>query len=168
MIRSKIIELAVERMGIEENCSDADAADSMYVEDFVDNVIAALAQLLPDGEIKTCEDFKDLGVACCDASHHSYCPHVDMKLVTLQDGSKAWLCCNLRTALLGPDPPAKESPEEVAKEAAISAKVAAIPREERFDRAMKLALECGNNPTEDQSLEFAKLFFGPDIIVNRR
>ena len=32
MIRSKIIELAVERMGIEENCSDADAADSMYVD----------------------------------------------------------------------------------------------------------------------------------------
>jgi len=90
-----------------------------------------------------------------------------MKLVTLPGGSKACLCCNLRTALLGPDPPANGSPEEVAKEAAISAKVAAIPREERFDRAMKLALEYGNNPTKDQSLEFAKLLFGPNIIVNR-
>jgi hypothetical protein len=32
---------------------------------------------------------------------------------------------------------------------------------------MKLALECGDNPTEDQSIEFAKLFFGPDIIISR-
>ena len=163
MIRSKIIELAVERMGIEENCSDADAADSMYVEDFVDNVIAALAQLLPDGELKTCEDFKDLGVACCDASHHSYCPHVDMKLVTLQDGSKAWLCCNLRTALLGPS--GIEQPAAEVKYAAIAAKVAALPREERYRLAVELALECGDNFTDEQSFEFGKLCFGPDINI---
>ena len=164
MIRSEIIQRTIESMGIEEG-SYADPADSVRSEDFVDHLIATLAQQLPDGDINTCEDFKDLGIRCC-ATCHYYHPETGMKLVTLPDGSKAWLCCELRTALLGPDPPAKKSAEEVAKEAAISAKVAAIPREERFDRAMKLALECGNNPTKDQSLEFAKLLFGPDIIVN--
>lgn len=103
MTRNEIIELAIEQLGVEDNSPYADAHDSVHVEDFVNDVIASLAQQLPDGEIQTCADFKDLGIACCDASHHSYCPHVDMKVVTLTDGSKAWLCCNLRTALLGPD-----------------------------------------------------------------
>jgi hypothetical protein len=164
MIRSEIIQRTIELMGIEED-SYADPADSVRIERFVDHLIDILAEQLPDGDIKICDDFKELGVACCNGCHY-YHPETGMKLVTLPDGSKAWLCCELRTALLGPDPPAKKSTEEVAKEAAISAKVAAIPREERFDRAMKLALEYGNNPTKDQSLEFAKLLFGPDIIVN--
>jgi hypothetical protein len=163
MIRSEIIERTIESMGIEED-SSADPADSVRSEDFVDHLIATLAQQLPDGDIKVCEDFKDLGVACC-ATCHYYHPETGMKLAALPDGSKAWVCCELRTALLGPDPPRGSA--EVAKEAAIAAKVAAIPVEERFDLAMKLALECGDNPTEDQSIEFAKLFFGPDIIISR-
>lgn len=166
MIRSEIIELTIERMGIEDNYLQPDAADSVRMENFADRVIASLAQQLPDGDIQTCDDFNSHGIACCDGCH-LYHPHTGMKLVTLTDGSKAWLCCELRTALQGSDLPAKE-PSEVAKEAAISAKVAAIPLEERFDRAIKLALECGDNPTEDQSLEFAKLFFGPDVIISCR
>jgi hypothetical protein len=166
MIRSEIIERTLEQMGIEED-SYADPADSARIEDLVDHIIATIAEQLPDGDIKICDDFKELGVACCNGCHYHH-PETGMKLGTLPDGSKVWLCCELRTALLGPDPPVKKSPEDVAKEAAISAKVAAIPREERFDRAIKLALECGNNPTDDQSLEFAKLFFGPDIKITCR
>jgi hypothetical protein len=166
MIRSEIIQRTIESMGIEED-SYADPADSARIERFVDHLIATIAEQLPDGDIKTCDDFEDLGVACCNGCHY-YHPETGMRLVTLPEGSKAWICCALRTALLGPDPPTKKAPEAVAKEAAISAKVAAIPREERFDRAMKLALECGGNPTEDQSLEFAKLFFGPDVIITCR
>jgi hypothetical protein len=167
MIRSEIIELTIERMGIEDNYLQPDAADSVRMEDFADRVIASLAQQLPDGDIQTCDDFNSLGIACCDGCH-LYHPHTGMKLVTLPDGSKAWLCCELRTALQGPEATAKGSSELAAKESAISAKVAAIPVEERFDRAIKLALECGDNPTEDQSLEFAKLFFGPDVIISCR
>ena len=165
MTRSDIIELTIERMGIEENYSHTDPADSVHIEDFVDHVIASLAQQLPDGEIKTCDDFKSHGVQCCDGCH-LYHPHTGMKLVTLADGGKAWLCCDLCTALLEPEA-ANESFDPV-KEAAISAEVAAIPIEERFDRAMKLALECGDKPTDDQSLEFAKLFFGPDVVITCR
>ncbi len=165
MTRSEIIAQTVERMGIEENCLDADAADSVRMEDFADQVIDTLARQLPDGDIKTCDDLKDLGVTCCDGCH-LYHPHTSMKLVTLADGCTAWLSCKQRTVLLGPE--AANESFDPAKEAAISAKVAAIPREERFDRAMKLALECGGNPTEDQSLEFAKLFFGPNTIITCR
>jgi hypothetical protein len=53
-----------------------------------------------------------------------------------------------------------------AKIATISAKVAAIPVEERFALAVKLAHESDEQPTDDQSIEFAKLFFGPDIVIN--
>lgn len=166
MTRSEIIELTIERMGIEENCLHADAIGLVRMEEFADHVIAVLAQQLPDGEIQTCEDFKNLGIECCDGCH-LYHPHTGMKLVTLADGCKAWLCCDLRTALQGSDPPAKQL-AAMANEAAISAKVAAIPVEERFARAMNLALEHGDNFTEDQSIEFAKLCFGPDIIITCR
>lgn len=162
MIRSEIIERTIEWMGLEED-SYADPADSARIEGFVDHLIDILAEQLPDGDIKICDDFRELGVACCNGCHY-YHPETGMKLVTLPDGGKAWLCCELRKSLLGPDPP--KGAAEVAKEAAISAKVAAIPENERFDRAVELALASGDNFTDDQSIEFAKLFFGPDIIVN--
>jgi hypothetical protein len=53
----------------------------------------------------------------------------------------------------------------MSKEATLSAKVAAIPPAERFDRAVNLAFACGDNPTDDQVLEFSKLFFGPNVKV---
>jgi hypothetical protein len=45
--------------------------------------------------------------------------------------------------------------------AKLTDKVSAIPSEERFELAMNLALEHGDNPTDEQVLEFTKLFFGP-------
>jgi hypothetical protein len=164
MTRGDIIELTIERLGTEDTYQ-ADTSDAVHFEDFLDSVIATIAQQLPDGDdIQTCENL-NLGVACCTACHY-YHPETGMKLVTLKDGGRAWLCCDLRTALLGPE--AANASFDPVKEAAISAKVAAIPIEERFDRAMKLALECGDKPTDDQSLEFAKLFFGPDVIITCR
>jgi hypothetical protein len=161
MIRSEIIQRTIELMGIEED-SYADPADSVRIERFVDHLIDILAEQLPDGDIKICDDFKELGVACCNGCHY-YHPETGMKLVTLPDGSKAWLCCNLRTALLGPS--GIEQPAAEVKYAAIAAKVAALPREERYRLAVELALECGDNFTDEQSFEFGKLCFGPDINI---
>lgn len=60
-----------------------------------------------------------------------------------------------------------KKPAVSAKVAAISAKVAAIPIEERLHRAVELAQSSvGDEPTDEETIEFAKLFFGPDIIVN--
>jgi hypothetical protein len=123
MTRSEIIELTIERLGIEDNYQ-ADTSDSVHFEDFLDLVIATIAQQLPDGEIETCEDL-NLGVACCNACHN-YLPHVGMKLVILTDGCKAWLCCNLRTALLGPDSAADESSDLVDIEEVLGGDLAKI------------------------------------------
>jgi hypothetical protein len=58
-----------------------------------------LANRLPDGEdIKTCGDFKHLGATCCEVCHHSY-PVSDMYLIDLPDGSKAWVCDQVRWAI---------------------------------------------------------------------
>ena len=60
-------------------------------------VIAELASVLPDTDIKTGSDFKQLKVACCETCHHFY-PHYDMYLIELPSGEKAWVCCSVRRA----------------------------------------------------------------------
>jgi hypothetical protein len=70
-------------------------------------VIAELNEQLPEGEIKTCEDFKHLNVECCETCHRYY-PHYDVKLVSLPDGSTAWICCTVRSAVLGLKEPSEE------------------------------------------------------------
>ena len=64
-----------------------------------DMVIAELNKRLPDGEIKTCEDFKYLNAKCCDTCHTLY-PHYEMHLESLPDTSMAWICCSVRRKLL--------------------------------------------------------------------
>lgn len=71
---------------------DADDYDSV--------VLATLAERLPEGDIKTCEDLS-LGVECCGTCHEFY-PHSDMYLETLPTGEVAWICCRVRSALLNP------------------------------------------------------------------
>lgn len=157
MTRSEIIALAVERMGVEDNSPHADAADLMYIEDFVDNVIAALAQQLPDGEIQTCEDFRHLGIACCYASHNSYCPHVDMTLVTLADGSKAWICGNLLIALQAPIVAATNNVKVAADQAdAIIASAKAMSSHAAGQRAYDL-LHLDREMTTEENVELCAL-----------
>jgi hypothetical protein len=60
--------------------------------DYEEIVIAGLRGRLPEGvDIKTCEDFKHLGVECCETCHKFY-PHYEMKLIELPDGAPAWVC----------------------------------------------------------------------------
>ena len=60
--------------------------------DYQTIVIAELQRKLPAGvEIKTCEDFRHLGVECCDTCHNFY-PHYEMQVIQLPDGSPAWVC----------------------------------------------------------------------------
>jgi len=57
-----------------------------------------LQDLLPaDVDIKTCEDFRHLNVACC-ATCHDY-PHYDMSLIDLPRGGKAWVCETVKWAI---------------------------------------------------------------------
>ena len=61
-------------------------------------VIAELRPRLPEGNIKTCGAFKYLNAACCNPCHTS-CPHIDMNLIDLPGGTKAWVCCAVEWAI---------------------------------------------------------------------
>ncbi len=62
------------------------------------SVVTELQCRLPYGNIKTCGAFKHLNAACCDPCHTS-CPHTDMSLIELPDGTKAWVCCAVEWAI---------------------------------------------------------------------
>lgn len=62
-------------------------------------VLSVLQWGLPtDVDIRTCEDFKHLGVECCQTCHGFY-PHYDMSLIDLPDGEKAWVCDTVKRAI---------------------------------------------------------------------
>jgi hypothetical protein len=54
-------------------------------------IVSVLQDKLPDGDIKTCEDFKHLNVECCDTCHNFH-PHYEMTVIDLPGGGKAWVC----------------------------------------------------------------------------
>jgi hypothetical protein len=99
MTKSEIVERTLSQISYRVNPPPEEIADCVGIEGYDDFVIATLNELLPSGNIKTCEDFQGLGVKCCHTCHTCY-PDYHMKLVNLPDGSKAWICCNLRSALL--------------------------------------------------------------------
>jgi hypothetical protein len=94
IIKSTLTEMGREN-GLLRNCGDELDVEA---QDYVDLVIATLADRLPQGELKTCKDFNSFGVACCECCHRGYA-HYDMSLEELNDCSRAWLCCSVRNAL---------------------------------------------------------------------
>ena len=73
-------------------------------QDREEGIIADLKIMLPEGDFKTCDDFKHLNVECCEICHEFY-PHCDMELIDLPDGGKAWICDNVISALSPQSPP---------------------------------------------------------------
>jgi hypothetical protein len=62
-------------------------------------IISVLQDVLPEGvDIRLCDDFKHLGVECCETCHNFY-PHYDMSLIELPGGEKAWVCDSVKWAL---------------------------------------------------------------------
>jgi hypothetical protein len=60
-------------------------------------IISVLQDALPDGDIKTCEDFQTLNAPCCQICHAN--PHYEMSIVLTADGSQAWVCDPVKHAL---------------------------------------------------------------------
>ena len=158
MTRSEIIELTIERLGIEDNYQ-ADTSDFVHFEDFLDSVIATIAQQLPDGEIETCEDL-NLSVACCTACHN-YLPHLGMKLVTLPDGCKAWLCCRLRSALLEPNAATIINRKVAADKAASTIASAKAMRAPHSGRRAYDLLHFDREMTAEEDVEFCVIMHMP-------
>lgn len=94
---------------IEKTLCDMSCAGDCDAQD--DELIAFLRERVPDGDSKTCEDFKHLGVECCDTCHR-FVPETDMYSVDLPDGGKAWICCAVRSVLF-PEPEEDKSDPEV-------------------------------------------------------
>lgn len=64
-------------------------------------IVSILQDVLPNGvDILTCEDFKHLGVQCCDSCHDF--PQYDMSVINLPYGGKAWVCDTVKLALYSP------------------------------------------------------------------
>jgi hypothetical protein len=72
--------------------ASADPAAPEYDEELV----AVLQERVPDGDSKTCEEYKNLGVECCD----------------LPEGGTAWICCAVRSELF-PEAEVDESEPEL-------------------------------------------------------
>jgi len=71
---------------------------------------ATLNERLPEGDSKTCADFADLSVTCCESCHTSH-PMYDMYAVDLPTGDKGWICCTVRWALFPETKLDENSPE---------------------------------------------------------
>ncbi len=61
-------------------------------------IVSILQDALPDGDIRTCEDFAHLSVQCCDICHGHYA-HYELSLIELPDGGKAWVCHAVKQTL---------------------------------------------------------------------
>ena len=60
-------------------------------------VISVLRDLLPDGDIKTCDDFQNLNADCCEICHAN--PHYEMSITLMPNGSPAWVCDPVKHAI---------------------------------------------------------------------
>jgi hypothetical protein len=74
------------------------AAEADNEQEIIETLEASLKGLETDADIRTCEDFGHLNVACCETCHTSY-PHFEMSLIDLETGGNAWICCALDRAL---------------------------------------------------------------------
>jgi hypothetical protein len=119
MTKNEIIESTLAAMGLQVDppvleLGGRDDKDSSGRYDLI--VIQTLAERLPEIKFKTCADFAQLGVKCCDTCHNLY-PHYEMNIEELPEGGKAWLCCAVRRATRGES--AAETAEEIALEEAL-------------------------------------------------
>jgi hypothetical protein len=104
MTRNEIIDKTLKDLGFPQNLEHDGRFDDDPDEEEL--IVAELQRVLPEGDLKTCADFKKLSVECCENCHRFY-PHYDMILIETTDGH-AWVCCAVaeavrRAAALAPD-----------------------------------------------------------------
>jgi hypothetical protein len=72
--------------------------DTDYEKTIVEAVEKSLQCADPQAEIRTCEDFRDLNVKCCEVCHGGY-QYLEISLIEIESGGIAWICCALDRAL---------------------------------------------------------------------
>jgi len=69
-----------------------------YIWQVIDELERKLADIQPDLDIPTCQDFAHLEVECCPVCHIEY-PEWELAIVEIESGGRGWLCCSLDRAL---------------------------------------------------------------------
>lgn len=75
---------------------------SEYVEDerdVIKHLQAVMREAQLGADIRTCADFLDLKVECCDTCHRFGFPREMSPMVELKSGGYAWICCAIELAL---------------------------------------------------------------------
>src|SRR5664280_3479681 len=72
--------------------------DPEYLAMAIECVESNLSREDSNANIRTCADFSDLNIECCQTCHHFY-PHYEMQLVDIESGGNAWICCAFSRAL---------------------------------------------------------------------
>ena len=96
MTRAELIEHILKKIGPFPLENDPPYNDEP---DYEEDVLAALQVRLPEGvDIKTCGEFRHLGVECCELCHGDYA-YYDMSVIELPDGTMAWVCDPIKLAI---------------------------------------------------------------------
>jgi hypothetical protein len=109
MTKAEIIRTTVERLevSLQNNPQFGVQVDDLEL------VVVELQDVLPyDVDIRTCEDFKHLGVRRCETCHGENA-HYEMALIALPDGGQAWVCDSVRWAINPKHQGSRNSPEIV-------------------------------------------------------
>jgi len=98
MTKNEIIDATLKAMREDQGLLAIGEADDDDTNEYEAIVIATLMERLPEGDVRTCDNFRHLGVECCNICHTFYA-HYDMYLETGPDGNHAWICCSVRSSL---------------------------------------------------------------------
>jgi hypothetical protein len=99
MKKADIIAAALKELQGQEEKLSAEAVDlPVYKQQVIAELERKLADVQPDLDIPTCEDFAHLAVECCQVCHVEY-PEWELGLIEIESGGRAWLCCALDRAL---------------------------------------------------------------------
>lgn len=83
---------------IEKTLRDMHSSADPAAPDYDEEVVAYLQERVPEGDSKTCEDYKYLNVECCEICH-TFMAHTEMDLVALPEEGNAWICHTVHSAL---------------------------------------------------------------------
>ena len=102
-------EIITEILKAATNVSSTNAPPYDEEPDEEEETIAILQKRLPDVDLVTCEDLRNLDVECCEICHTFY-PEDELSVVTIPGGRLGWVCCAIGAAL---DPERNREPSPV-------------------------------------------------------
>jgi hypothetical protein len=99
MTKSEIIKKVLKGFRNASEATGIPAGDDVdYERVIVAEMEKSLRNVEPDTNIRTCEDFHEPNVECCECCHDIY-QHYEIALIDIESGGNAWICCAINRAL---------------------------------------------------------------------